>query len=173
MRSDEWPVGGQVDRAAGAPQLCQVFGEGLELPAHAALQHLERHALHLREVAHRQLAVLRPARRDREAAVADDRGRHAQRRRRAGVRVPRELGVVVGVAVDDAGHQREAVGVDDLRGVGGQRGRDGADAPGAHGEVGADRVGTAAVVDGGVADQQVVHGSLWRLGCAVSGAYSP
>ena len=54
----------------------------------------------------------RPARRDGEAAVADHRGGDAERGRGRGPRVPGDLRVVVRVVVDDARHQRQAVGVD-------------------------------------------------------------
>jgi hypothetical protein len=70
----------------------------------------------------------------------------------------------VGVAVDDAGHQRQAAGVDDALGVDRQRGGDGADAPGTHREVGAEGLAAAAVVQRGATDQQVVaHEGPQRL----------
>ena len=47
--------------------------------------------------------------RDGEAAIADDCSGDSQRRRRAHVRVPSDLRVEMGVAVDDAGHQRQPV----------------------------------------------------------------
>ena len=59
-----------------------------------------------------QLAVGGAARRDGEAAVADHRGGHAERGRGRDPRIPGDLRVVVRVVVDDARHQREAVGVD-------------------------------------------------------------
>ena len=105
-------VGGDVDRAPFAPKLRHVFGECLEFPRNALPQYVQRHAFDLREIAHRDVAVLRLARRDGESAIADHRRRDAQRRRRPHTGVPRDLGVEVGVTVDNARHQRAAVGRD-------------------------------------------------------------
>jgi hypothetical protein len=91
-----------------------VLRDAFEVPADALAQHIQRHAFDLGEIAHDEFAVRRPARRDREAAVADDGGGHAQRRGRAQGAVPGDLRVVVGVVVDDAGHQRQAVRIDVL-----------------------------------------------------------
>jgi hypothetical protein len=109
--------GGDVDRRAARLEAIEVFRHRLEVPAHAAAQHLERHALDLRQVAHHQLAVGGAAGRDGEAAVADDRGGDALRGRRRELRVPGDLRVVVRVVVDDARHQREAAGVDGFPGL--------------------------------------------------------
>ena len=56
--------------------------------------------------------MLRPARRDGEAAVAHDDGGDAVPRRRARRRVPEELAVVVRVEVDEARRHDEAAGVE-------------------------------------------------------------
>ena len=58
----------------------------------------------------------RPARGDREAAVADHDGGHPERRRRRRERIPGELGVVVRVDVHDARREGEPARVDPLRG---------------------------------------------------------
>ena len=83
-------VGGDVDRAAAAlAAVPGIPGRSRSPSAMPCAQHLERHAFDLGQVAHRELAVLRPAGRDGEAAVADHRGGHAERGRgrdRAGPR---------------------------------------------------------------------------------------
>ena len=101
-----------VDSAALALEHLQVLRDGFEIPAHTGAQHLERHALDLREVLHHELAVARAAGRDGEAAVADDRRGDAERRRGRRPRIPGELRVVVRMVIDDAGHEREPVAVD-------------------------------------------------------------
>ena len=83
-------------------------------------------------------------RRDGEAAVAAEHRGHAVQRRRAGRRVPGELGVVVGVEVDEAGRHHQAGGVD--LGRAGLELVDRDDAAVAHGDV-ADRTGRAGAVD--------------------------
>jgi hypothetical protein len=104
-----------VDRAALTAQLSEVLRKGFEPPIDALAQDVERHALDVREIAHRPLAVLGLAGCDGEAAVADHCSRDPERRRRAHARVPRDLRVEMCVAVDDPGHQREPVRIDDLR----------------------------------------------------------
>src|SRR6266851_7664912 len=49
-----------------------------------------------------------------EAAIAHERSRDPERGRRRQGRVPGDLGVVMRVQVDDARHQREPAGIDDL-----------------------------------------------------------
>ena len=99
---DQYP---EVHVGAAAPEHAHVFGEGLELPIGAGAQRVEIHALDDRQVAHDQVAQRRRARHDAEAAIAHDRGRDAERGRRRQGRVPGDLRVVMGVQVDDAGHQ--------------------------------------------------------------------
>ena len=105
---------GDVQRHALALEHGEEFRDGLEVPAHAGAQHFDRHAFDLGEVLQDQVAVGGAAGRDGEAAVADDGGGDAERRRGRGERIPGELRVVVRVVVDDAGHQRQAVGVEGL-----------------------------------------------------------
>ena len=146
-------VGGDVDRTALAPKLRQVLGKGLELPRDAPAQHVQRHALDLGQVAHRDVAVLRLARRDGEAAIADHRRRHAQRRRGPHTRIPGDLGVEVGVAVDDARHQAQAVGLDHLACRCAQVGPDLSDAAISDGDILDRRRAAGAVEDQGVAEK--------------------
>ena len=72
-------VGGHVQRAASAAKLRKILREGFEVPGDTPAQYVERHALDLGEVAHRQVAMVRLARRDGKAAVADHRGGDAVR----------------------------------------------------------------------------------------------
>ena len=64
--------------------------------------------------AHDRVAVLGAGRRDAEAAVAHDHARDPVPARRREVAVPEDLGVVVGVDVDEAGRQHQPVEVDHL-----------------------------------------------------------
>src|SRR5438445_12863527 len=50
-------------------------------------------------------------------AVSHNRGRYAERRRRRQGWIPSDLGVVMGMYVDDARHQSETAGVDHLGGA--------------------------------------------------------
>jgi hypothetical protein len=78
-----------VQRRPEPAQQRQVFGEGLELPPRAGPQRAEVHALDDRQVAQHRVAQRRRARRDAEAAVADHRGGHAERRATASSPGPR------------------------------------------------------------------------------------
>ena len=158
-------VSGDVDCGPFAPKLRHVLGERLELPCDAPPQHVQRHALDLREVAHRDVAVLRPARRDGEAAIADHRRGHAERRRRPDMRIPGDLGVEVRVAVDDARHQRETVGCDHLACGCAERGADRGDAAPGDGDVVDCRCAASAVEDQRVAEEKVVHDCVPSFPC--------
>ena len=152
-------VGGDVDRTSLAAQLRQVLGKGLEAPRDAGLQHAERHALDLGQVAHRDVAVGGLARRDGEAAIADHGRRHAQRRRGPNLRIPGDLGIEMGVAVDDARHQRQAVGLDHLAGRHLERAAHGCDAACADGHVADHGCAARAVEDQCAAEKDIVQGS--------------
>ena len=71
------------------------------MPARSASSDMPSTCVRFRMVSSRSVG---PAGRDREAAVADHRRRDAERRRGPQRRVPGDLRVEVGVAVDDAGH---------------------------------------------------------------------
>jgi hypothetical protein len=90
-------------------------------------------------------------------------------RGRVGERVPGELRVVVGVAVDDARHQRETLRIDlDARRT--DRVADRSDALAIDGQVTPHTGRTAAVVQYRIADHQIVHRRVslsllsWRTG---------
>ena len=101
-----------VDRDT-AVEVAQPLAEGAPVPGQARLQRRERHALDPRHHPRDVVGVLRRQRGQREAAVPAEHGGHAVQRRGAGVGVPEELGVVVGVQVDEAGRHQQARGVDD------------------------------------------------------------
>jgi hypothetical protein len=134
----------------------EVLREALEVPARAGEQRVDVHALHHREVAQQRLAQRRRTRRDAEAAVAHHRGGDAERHRGRERRVPGDLRVVVRVHVDDSRHQREAAGVD-----GASRRLvafpDDRDVAVPYPDVSRERFTTAAVVNAGIANQDVEH----------------
>jgi hypothetical protein len=101
-----------------------------------------------------EVAMRGMAGRDREAAVADHQGGHAEGGRGRGVRIPGELRVVVGVQVHDAGGQDQTLRVD-ARAGGAKIGAaavvaDGRDAPVRDRE---------AIDETGVVDDEIVHGA--------------
>ena len=75
--------------------------------------------------------------------------------------VPTNLAVVVGVDVHEAGGQQVALGINDPLGLGwtAAGGRDFGDGAAVGDHVGADRLGTGAVDEGGVLDDEIVHGA--------------
>ena len=83
--------------------------------------------------------------------------------RRAGGRVPEQLGVVVGVQVDETGRQRLSLSINGFRGhiinVANRH-----DPPVADTDVAAARGRACAVDDLGIADEQVEHEGLLRCG---------
>ena len=103
-----------VEALVALVERVEVLGERLEAPVDALVEGLHRHALDVLERAHDRVAVLGPGRRDREAAVAHHHAGDAVPARRREVAVPEDLRVVVGVDVDEAGREHEAVEVDHL-----------------------------------------------------------
>ena len=90
-------VSRNIDGALLAFEHGQILWKGFKVPINAMLQNLQGHALHLRQIAHGEFSIFGAARRNGEAAVANDRGGHAQSRGRANMRVPGNLGVKVSV----------------------------------------------------------------------------
>ena len=88
--------------------------ERLEAPVDPGVERLHRHALDVLEGADDDFPVLGPRRGDPEAAVAHDHAGHPVPAGRGEVAVPQDLGVVVGVDVDEPGSQRQPVEVDYL-----------------------------------------------------------
>ena len=145
---------GNVGERALALDECEVLAKGLEFPARACEQRGDVHAFHHRQVAQQRLAERCRARGDAEAAVAHDHRRYAERDRGRERTIPGDLRVIVCMKVDDAGHVREAIGIDsaarrlvDLTG--------GDDRAVADPDRTREGFRTAAVVNAGAADQEI------------------
>ena len=151
--------GRDVGHCALALEQAQVVGIALEVPVHPGAQRFQRHAFDVSEIAQREIAVARPARRDGEAAVADHHAGHAQCHRRRRERIPQELRIVVGVQVDDAGGQRQALCVDPAA-CGAEVLADGGDAAVLHRQVACAGRRAEPVDERCVFDYEVVHGNL-------------
>ena len=100
------PDGGVADEKAGVDchpsvELVEPLAEGAPVPARAALQGGQGHAFDPRHHAHHVVGALVVEGCDREAAVAAEHGGDTVQRRRARGRVPEQLGVIVGVDVDE------------------------------------------------------------------------
>src|SRR5262245_36269133 len=108
------------------------------------------------EMAHGEVAVGGLAGRDGETAIAQHRGGDAERRRGIDEGIPGDLGVVVGVAVDDARHQRQPVSLHRLFGRTQPR-ADGRDLAGRDAEVAANGLASRAVEDLRVPDHKIEH----------------
>ena len=91
----------------------QEFGEGLEVPVDGGEGH-RGHPLDLGEHPGQVVPLVGPVGRHREAAVPGQHGGDPVIAGRGGVGLEGELGVVVGVGVDDPGGHMETVGVDHL-----------------------------------------------------------
>jgi hypothetical protein len=109
--------GAVTDQEAGVHaqvplQRTEILTEAGPAPRDPLLQRGEGHALHLGHHPPDVVGVLGLDRRQREAAVAADHGGHPMDVGRRSGRVPEELGVVVGVRIDDPGRDHETVGVE-------------------------------------------------------------
>ena len=152
---------GHVEARVAALEVIEVLRERLEAPGDAGAHGGQRHALDLHQRAHDQVAVGGAAGRDGEAAVADDGGGDAVPDAAGGIRVPRVLGVVVGVDVDEAGGDHEAARVDLARAALADL-ADRADAPVLDGHVGPPPRLAAAVHHGAAANHEIGHVVLFR-----------
>ena len=146
--------------ALGHPGVAvEVLGVGLPVPREAGQDRRRGDVLDRLHHRGQLLAVLRLARRERHAAVAHHRGGHAMPARHRAHRVPGQLGVEVGVDVDEArGHQPAGgvVGLCRLTGAG----ADLHDAITDDGHVGDPGGSAGAVDDRAAANHEVVgHGS--------------
>ena len=112
-------LGADVERLGRALHGVEVLGEGLPVPADALGQRGAGDVLDALHQADQPLVAVRVHRREADAAVAHDHGGDAVPARRREQRVPGDLAVEVGVDVDEAGGDQQAVGVE----VGGWRGR--------------------------------------------------
>ena len=97
----------------------QEAAEGAPVPVHTCRQGVGGHALHLDQHGGQVGGVRVVAQGgDAEAAVAHDHAGDSVMGRRRGVRVPEELGVVVGVGVNEAGAHDPVGGINRLDGLG-------------------------------------------------------
>ena len=92
----------------------QIFGERFPGPGHAGAQARQRHAFDLRQHPRDVVAVFGSARRQPEAAVGHEHAGEAVPDARRRQRVPEQLGVVMGMHVDEAGRHDQPRGVDRL-----------------------------------------------------------
>ena len=116
--SDE---GTDVDPLTPLIECGQVLGEGLEAPVDALVEGVHRHAFDILEGAHDGVAMLRVRGGHAESAVAHHDAAHPMPARGGQVAVPEDLGVVVGVDVDEPGSQCETVEIDHLGALGGRQ----------------------------------------------------
>ena len=156
-------VRGEVEDAAVALDGVEVLGEGLEVPRDPGLQRGQAHVLDVVQRARDELAVLGPARRDREPAVAGDDARDAMPRRRRERGVPVDLRVVVRVDVDEPRGHHVPVGLEDARAV--EALADLGDATVGDGDVGPHARRTRAVDDGAAANDEICAHVTVPLGC--------
>ena len=101
-----------VEALGQAFDIGQVFREGFPGPIDAGHHRLGRDVLDRGQAAREPLAVLGLARRQRKAAIAHDHAGHPMPARAAAERVPGDLRVHMGVAVDEAGRDDQPVGID-------------------------------------------------------------
>ena len=87
------------------------------------------------KVAHGDFTVSGFAGRDSETTISNDGGGDTQCRGRVDERVPCNLGIVMGVAVNDAWHECQTLRIDGLFGFHVQRGADLVDKPVMYGDI--------------------------------------
>ena len=105
-------LGADVDRLGQRVEEVEVLGERLPAPLHAFGQGRAGDVLDALHQTDQPVAPIRSGRRKADAAIAEDHSRDAVPEGRREQRVPGNLAVEVGVDVDEAGRDQEAVGVD-------------------------------------------------------------
>ena len=103
---------GDIDAGAETFHGVQVVAVVNPVPGQAGEDGLTGNVLHRLHHAGEQFAVLRPARRERHPAVADQGRGDAVAGHRRDVRIPADLRIEVRVHVDEAGRDRQALGVE-------------------------------------------------------------
>ena len=101
-----------VDVVAAGAERVEKFGECLPVPGQTFGQHHLGDVLHAFHQLDQHIALLRPAGREADAAIADQDGGYAVPRGWADAIGPGHLRVVVGVDVDEARRDQLATGVD-------------------------------------------------------------
>ncbi len=160
--------GAVADQEAGvdaqiALEPSEVLAEGGPVPVDPVFEGDQRHAFDLGHHPADVVVVLLLDRGEGESAVSGDHRGDAVQVGRGRRRVPEQLGVVVGVGVDDPGGDDESGGIE-LGGPGLLHGADGDDHPVLDPDIGQEAGGAGAVDDGAVADHVVEHGgvpSVW------------
>ena len=99
-------------------QPVQEFAEAFPLPVDYTLEDIERDTLYAAEELLGVFPVSFCSRRDAEPTVPCQDGGDAVPARRCAKRVPQELGVVVGVHIDETGRNGEAASIDDTPRIG-------------------------------------------------------
>ena len=155
-----------VDRLGQALDRGEILREGLPAPVDAGGHRLGRDVLDRRQAAGVPVAVLGHAGRQREAAIAHHHRRNAVPARAAAQRIPGDLRVHMGMAVDEARRHDQAVGVDGA--VGGRR--DAADLDDAavpDADIGGE-ARLSGAVDDGAATNEKIEGHHRRSLCSTS-----
>ena len=105
-----------VDALGQRVEHVEEFGEGLPAPLDAGLHGGAADVLGALEVAHDEVGLALAARRQGEAAIAHDHAGHALVAGAGADRVPEDLRVHVGVAVDEARRHHVTLGIERLLG---------------------------------------------------------
>jgi hypothetical protein len=107
-----------IDRLGQALDIRQILGEGLPVPIDPGQHSLGWNVLYRGQAARKPLLVSRLARRQRKAAIAHHDASDAVPAGAAAERVPGDLRIHVGVAVDETGGNDQPVRIDRLLGGG-------------------------------------------------------
>ena len=134
--------------------------DGLPIPIHAGLHRLVGNRLGAGHREHRALAEIGLAGREAEAAIAEHERGHAVPSGDRAIGIPADLGVVMGVQIDEAGRDDQAVGVDGLLGEAGRASADLGDLAVFNPDVAAIARDAGAVDDGAAFDLNVIIGHL-------------
>ena len=110
-------LGRDLDRAGLRGQRVEILREALPGPLDPVVERGPGNVLDAFHQVDEDVLVVRPDRREADAAVAHHDGRHAVVRGGGEAIVPGRLAVVVGVRIDESGSDEEALGLDDFRGV--------------------------------------------------------
>ena len=146
----------------------QIAAVGLPVPRQAGEDGVLRNVLDGLHHAGQKLAIRFAAGREGHAAVAEQRGGDAVPGDGRHVRIPADLGVQVGVQVDEAGGDRMAAGVDFFDALGGYVAH-GNDGVAVDGDIRGERFGAGAVHDGAVADYEIMcHLLALSLTCGMA-----
>ena len=137
----------------------QIFAEGGPVPRQAVHDGIGGDVLHRLHELGEVAPVVLAARREGDAAVADQRRRDAVVGAGPHLRIPADLGIEVRVQIDEAGRDQAVRGIDGLRRLGVAKVADAADAAAVDGDVGTACFAAGTVDDGAAGDQQVMgHG---------------